>query len=75
MSMLTLDEVHSAQTAWGNGIVAIASAHSSGGDFVSIARNHVDTLYARIWNFEIDIVLFKPTEFLLFKPASCSGTV
>ena len=53
MSMLTLDEVHSAQTAWGNGIVAIASAHSSGGDFVSIARNHVDTLYAYLfWNFE-----------------------
>ena len=57
MSMLTLDEVHSAQTAWGNGIVAIASAHSSGGDFVAIARNHVDTLYA----YGISKVLFKPT--------------
>ena len=57
MSMLTLDEVHSAQTAWGNGIVSIASAHSSGGDFVSIARNHVDTLYA----YGISKVLFKPT--------------
>ena len=55
--MLTLDEVHSAQTAWGNGIVAIASAHSSGCDFVSIARNHVDTLYA----YGISKVLFKPT--------------
>ena len=31
--------------------------HSSGGDFVSIARNHVDTLYA----YGISKVLFKPT--------------
>jgi len=55
--MPNLDDVNNAQKAWGDGIVAIASAHSSGGDFVSIAKNHVDTLYA----YGISKVLFKPT--------------
>lgn len=55
--MPNLDDVNNAQKAWGDGIVAIASAHSSGGDFVSIAINHVDTLYA----YGISKVLFKPT--------------
>lgn len=55
--MPNLDDVNNAQKAWGDGIVAIASAHSSGGDFVSIAKNHVDTLYA----YGISRVLFKPT--------------
>ena len=55
--MVTLDDVNGAQTAWGEGIVSIASAHSSGGDYVSIARNHVETLYA----YGISKVLFKPT--------------
>ena len=44
--MVTIEDVNLAQQAWGNGIVAIASAHSSGGDYVEIARNHVETLYA-----------------------------
>ena len=30
----------------GEGIVAIAAAHTSGEDFVGIATNHVNTLYA-----------------------------
>ena len=55
--MVTLDDVDGAQTAWGEGIVSIASAHSSGGDYVSIARDHVETLYA----YGISKVLFKPT--------------
>ena len=55
--MVTLDDVDGAQTAWGEGLVSIASAHSSGGDYVSIARNHVETLYA----YGISKVLFKPT--------------
>ena len=55
--MVTLDDVDGARTAWGEGIVSIASAHSSGGDYVSIARDHVETLYA----YGISKVLFKPT--------------
>ncbi|MCH2435395.1 MAG: hypothetical protein MK197_03810 [Candidatus Poseidoniaceae archaeon] len=50
-------DVNIAQKAWGDGIVAIASAHHSDGDYVDIARNHVETLYA----YDIGTVLFKPT--------------
>ena len=50
-------DINNAQKAWGDGIVAIASAHLSGGDYVEIARNHVETLYA----YGIGPVLFKPT--------------
>ena len=57
MKMVTVTEVESAQQAWGEGIVAIAHAHSTGGDYVSIARNHVDSLYA----YGLTKVLFKPT--------------
>ena len=55
--MVTVTEVESAQQAWGEGIVAIGHAHSTGGDYVSIARNHVDSLYA----YGLTEVLFKPT--------------
>ena len=44
--MVTLGDVEDAQQAWGEGIVAIATAHSTGGDYVEVARNHVETLYA-----------------------------
>ena len=57
MKMVTETEVESAQKAWGEGIVAIAHAHSTGGDYVSIARNHVESLYA----YGLTEVLFKPT--------------
>jgi len=50
-------DINIAQKAWGDGIVAIASAHLAGGDYVGIARNHVETLYA----YGISTVLFKPT--------------
>ena len=50
-------DINNAQKAWGDGIVAIASAHLSGGNYVEIARNHVETLYA----YGIGPVLFKPT--------------
>ena len=55
--MVTVAEVENAQLAWGEGIVAIAAAHKTGGDYVQIARNHVETLYA----YEMTSVLFKPT--------------
>ena len=57
MNMVDEGDVNIAQKAWGDGIVAIASAHHSDGDYVDIARNHVETLYA----YDIGTVLFKPT--------------
>jgi len=55
--MVTLGDVEDAQQAWGEGIVAIATAYSTGGDYVEVARNHVETLYA----YGLTAVLFKPT--------------
>ena len=55
--MISVSEVEGAQQAWGEGIVAIAAAHTSGGDFVDLATNHVNTLYA----YQMGPVLFKPT--------------
>ena len=55
--MVDKADISNAQRAWGDGIVAIANAHLSGGDYVEIARNHVETLYA----YGISPVLFKPT--------------
>tara|TARA_B100001540_G_scaffold199040_1_gene175303 strand:- start:296 stop:760 length:465 start_codon:yes stop_codon:yes gene_type:complete len=55
--MVKVSDVESAQQAWGAGIVAIALAHSTGGDYVSIATNHVNTLYS----YQMGPVLFKPT--------------
>ena len=39
--MVSVADVEGAQQAWGEGIVAIAAAHTSGGDFVGIATNPV----------------------------------
>ena len=55
--MVTLAKVKDAQRAWGKGIVAIATAHTNGGDYVGLATNHVNTLYA----YQMGPVLFKPT--------------
>ena len=55
--MVTVADVEMAQKAWGEGIVAIASAHSEGGDYVGRAKEHIQSLYA----YEIAPVLFKPT--------------
>ena len=55
--MVSLAEVKDAQSAWGEGIVAIATAHTNGGDYVSLAEDHVNTLYA----YQMGPVLFKPT--------------
>ena len=57
MNMVDEADVNIAQKAWGDGIVAIASAHHSDGDYIGIAHNHVETLYA----YDIGTVLFKPT--------------
>jgi len=55
--MVTVAEVKDAQRAWGEGIVAIATAHTNGGDYVGLATDHVETLYA----YQMGPVLFKPT--------------
>ncbi|MEM9500676.1 MAG: phosphoribosyl-AMP cyclohydrolase [Pseudomonadota bacterium] len=54
---ITTEEVEAAQKAWGDGIVAISAAHTSGGDYEERARMHLDSLY----NYENGMVLFKPT--------------
>jgi len=55
--MVTVAEVEEAQRAWGDGIVAISAAHRSGEDYVGLAENHIETLYA----YQMSPVLFKPT--------------
>ena len=55
--MVTAEDVENAQQAWGDGIVAIAAAHSSGMEYIEAARNHIQSLYA----YDIGPVLFKPT--------------
>lgn len=55
--MIGMADVEGAQKAWGEGIVAIANAHMNDGDYVSIASNHINTLYA----YQMGPVLFKPT--------------
>ena len=55
--MVTVAKVKDAQRAWGKGIVAISTAHTNGGDYVGLATDHVNTLYA----YQMGPVLFKPT--------------
>ena len=57
MSNITREQIEAAQNAWGEGIVRIASAHTTGGDYVQVASDHVETLYA----YGLTAVLFKPT--------------
>jgi len=54
---ITQDEIEAAQTAWGEGLVAISTAYASGADYKGIAQNVLDTLYG----YTDGIVLFKPT--------------
>lgn len=55
--MVTIQDVERAQKAWGDGIVAISTAHISGMEYIEIARNLIESLYG----YEIGPVLFKPT--------------
>ncbi len=54
---ISKQDVIAAQKAWGEGIVAIASTHKSGGDFKARATEHINTLYA----YGKTDVMFKPT--------------
>ena len=55
--MITVEDIEEAQAKWGQGVVDIASAHSSGIDYIERAQIHVDSLYG----YGIVPVLFKPT--------------
>ncbi|MEM7767532.1 MAG: phosphoribosyl-AMP cyclohydrolase [Pseudomonadota bacterium] len=54
---VTEADVVAAQQEWGEGIVAIASVHTAGGDFAARATEHINTLYA----YGDTAVMFKPT--------------
>ena len=54
---ISKQDVIAAQESWGAGIVAIAEAHKTGGDFKKRAEQHINDLYA----YELGDVLFKPT--------------
>ena len=56
-AQITKQQIEDAQAAWGEGIVRIAAAHNSEGDYVQVAHDHVETLYA----YDFSSVLFKPT--------------
>ena len=54
---MTKELIEAAQKAWGDGIVRIAGAHKVNDNYVQIASDHVNTLYA----YGLTPVLFKPT--------------
>ncbi|MCI5043508.1 MAG: phosphoribosyl-AMP cyclohydrolase [Aquisalinus sp.] len=54
---ITKEDVIAAQTQWGNGIVAISSVHTEGGNYEARATEHINTLYA----YDNTDVMFKPT--------------
>jgi hypothetical protein len=54
---MNLQDIERAQQAWGEGIVSISAAHSSGADYIQRATTHIESLYA----YGICPVLFKPT--------------
>lgn len=57
---ITQDDVISAQKSWGDAILEIGHAHSSGQDYRQRAEDFVDTAYG----FGVNTVWFKPTEAL-----------
>lgn len=58
MNSITKEEVLKAQEKWGSGIVAIGSAFTKKENFESVAKDHINTLYA----YNESPVLFKPTK-------------
>ena len=57
MSNITKAMIEEAQAAWGAGIVRIAGAHKVNDNYVQVASDHVESLYA----YGLTPVLFKPT--------------
>ena len=54
----TRKEIHAAQAIWGDGVVSIGAAKMASADYTTVARHHVETLYA----YQLGPVLFKPTK-------------
>jgi len=54
---ITEAEIKAAQKAWGDGLVAIATAHDKGEEYGPVAQNVLDTIYG----YKDGVVLFKPT--------------
>ena len=54
---ISKDAVIAAQKVWGEGIVAIVSAHKDGGDYEALAKQHIEDVYA----YDNTEVMFKPT--------------
>ncbi len=44
--LITIAGIEDAQRKWGDGIVRIAAAHRTGGNYTEIATEHVEHLYA-----------------------------
>jgi len=57
-NQITREEVITAQQNWRNAIVRIGESYSSGGDYVSLASQVVDSLYG----YDEGVVLFAPTK-------------
>ena len=57
VNSITSAEITALQVAWGEGLVAIATAFAEGEDYATIAQGVLDTLYGYVDG----IVLFKPT--------------
>ena len=55
---IAAEEVHAAQQAWGDAIVAIGAAHAAGGDARALAEQTIADLYG----YDLGPVLFKPTK-------------
>lgn len=54
---ITESEVHEAQRAWADGILAIRKTYASGGNYSEAARQFIAKHYA----YDLGTVLFKPT--------------
>jgi len=56
---ITVAEIEEFQTAWGDGLVAIATAYADGEDYVAVAVDVLTSLYGHDYNN--GVVLFNPT--------------
>ena len=59
-SAITRSDIYHAQAQWGNGIVAIGKAYTHHKNYIRVAQELIDHLYA--YNYENGVVLFKPTK-------------
>ena len=55
--MITEEEVLEFQKKWGDGIISIGNCFKNKGDYQSVAKKFIDSLYA----YDTEVVFFKPT--------------